>query len=58
MEKQGDIETVDVFFDKDTLTVNPSLLKVEDINHKHVYRFLKRIMDISGSSVGQIVLSH
>lgn len=57
MEKQGDINSANAFIDKDRMTGNPDFLRVENINRKYVYHFLKRLMDILGSSVGLIVLS-
>lgn len=57
MEKQGDTETIDVFIGKDVITDNPNLLRVEDIDRKYVYRFLKRMMDMLGSILGLVVLS-
>ncbi|MFL2100985.1 sugar transferase [Desemzia sp. FAM 23989] len=39
------------------MAVNYSFLKVEDINRRYVYKFLKRLMDILGSIIGLLALS-
>lgn len=57
MEKQGKLDNLNIFAENDVLTMDSTFLKSQDINHKYVYRFLKRLMDIFGSMIGLIVLS-
>lgn len=57
LEKQGESNSLDIFAEKSTLTIDYSVLNLEDVNRKYVYRSLKRMIDILGSLIGLIVLS-
>lgn len=54
MEKQRDL---DVFVESDALPFSSVFLRADDIDRKRVYRFLKRLMDIIGSSIGLFILA-
>lgn len=57
MEEQGDLKNLKIFDNYNELAIGSLFLRAEDIERKYVYKFLKRLIDILGSSLGLLILS-
>lgn len=57
MGKHDDVNTLAIFIENDKSVANSGLLKLEDIEKKYFYKFLKRLLDILGSVIGLVVLT-
>lgn len=57
MEKQGGLEIPDIH-SNESLTSSKALYPlIEDINRKFLYHFVKRMIDVTGSVIGLLILS-
>lgn len=57
MEKQGELDKLDVYIENEDILVNLKKLKKEDIDRKYSYHFLKRMLDLLGSMIGLILFA-
>lgn len=57
MEEQEELSSMNIVGSSEGIMVDSLFLTAEDVEHKYIYWFFKRLMDVLGSALGLIALS-